>query len=211
MTSIKVCGIRSILDAELCIDAGVDTLGLNFWPGTPRYVPLGEARPIRRAIGSSAVVVGLFVDATLEEIRRMRDELELDWVQLHGDESPELLEALLPAAYKAIRVPRDQGVDVASVMASCAQFGGDRILVDAAVAGMKGGTGQTFDWNLVAEVARERKLILAGGLTNENVEEAIARVRPWQVDTASGVEQAPGVKDAQKVRAFVEAVRRADS
>jgi len=210
MTRIKVCGIRTVHDAERCVELGVDTLGLNFWPGTPRCVSVEEAWAIRRAVGEAAVTVGLFVDVTVDEIRRVREEVGLDWVQLHGHEPPEILDALLPRAYKAIRVPRGEGVTAAEVAQGCARYGGDRILVDASVAGMVGGTGQTFDWELVAEVAARRKLILAGGITSENAEAAIETVHPWQLDSASGVESAPGVKDIAKVRAFVEAVRRAD-
>ncbi len=202
MTRIKVCGLRSAEEAAACVELGVDTLGLNFWPGTPRWVDLPTARGIADAVAGRATLVAVFVNATRDEVTRVREETGIAWAQLHGDEPPELVEALLPYAYKAVRVGG------ASVRATVRAYPGERILLDAAVPGaMPGGTGQTFDWALAAEVARERPLVLAGGLRPENVAGAIRAVRPFQVDVASGVESAPGVKALDKVRAFVEAAR----
>lgn len=181
----------------MCIEAGVDAIGLNFWPRSVRRCSEQTARQIADAVAGRALLVGVFVDAQEEEITRLRAALDLGCVQLHGAEPPALVARFLPHAYKALRV-RDAGV-----LAEARTFPGEHVLLDAYVPGAPGGTGATFDWNLAAQVARERKLTLAGGLTPRNVADAVRAVRPYCVDTASGVESAPGVKDPQLVRAFV--------
>lgn len=198
MTRVKICGITSVADALMSVEAGADALGLNFWSGSVRRVAEAEAAAIALAVRGRVLLVGVFVDATESEIVRLRDTLKLGCVQLHGEESPELLARFLPHAYKALRV---RGADIAR---EAARFGGEHVLLDAYVKGLPGGTGATFDWSLAAEIARTRKLTLAGGLTPENVAAAIHAVRPFCVDTASGVESAPGVKDRALVQAFVE-------
>ncbi|MFW6051210.1 MAG: phosphoribosylanthranilate isomerase [Myxococcota bacterium] len=201
MTAIKICGLTGVDDARLCVEAGADAVGVNFWAGTPRCCPHEMAADIAAAVGDAAVVVGVFVDAPLDEVRRTLAETGIRWAQLHGDEPPEWVEALLPTAYKALRVG---GRDA---LAEARRYPGEHLLLDALVPGQKGGTGHTFDWAIAAEVARERKLTLAGGLNPGNVAEAVRTVRPYRVDVASGVESAPGKKDPAKVRAFIEAVR----
>ncbi len=198
MTRVKVCGVTSVADARMCVDAGVDAIGLNFWPGSSRRCDEEVARDIAAALAGRTLLVGVFVDADEAEIARLRDRLGLGCVQLHGAEPPQLLARLLPHAYKAVRV---RGADV---LEEVRRFAGEHILLDAYVPGVPGGTGATFDWSLAEQVARERKLTLAGGLTPQNVAAAVRAVRPYCVDTASGVESAPGVKDAASVRAFVE-------
>jgi phosphoribosylanthranilate isomerase len=198
MVRAKICGITSLADALVAVEAGADALGLNFWAGSPRCVAEPIAAEIAGVLRDKVLLVGVFVDASYDEIARLRDVLGLGCVQLHGDEPPELLARFLPHAYKAVRV---RGSDVA---AEVARFGGEHVLLDAYVAGMPGGTGARFDWKLAEQVARQRKLTLAGGLTPDNVAEAVRTVRPYCVDTASGVESAPGVKDAARVRAFIE-------
>lgn len=203
VTEIKVCGLTRMADVDACVRAGVDALGLNFWPGTPRRVDLAFAREVVEAC--SCEVVGVFVDADIDTIRRVREHTGLRWVQLHGDETPEDVEALLPHAYKAVGVPVSGEVDVASL---AERFLGERLLVDARVPGaMPGGTGARFDWRLATSLARSRVLTLAGGLDAGNVAEAIAIVRPARVDVASGVEDAPGLKSVSRIREFVAAVR----
>lgn len=198
---VKVCGLTSLGDAEMCVQVGVGALGLNFWPGTPRQVDTRVATAIVEAF-PDVEMVGVFVDADLAEIRRLRHEVGFDWVQLHGSEPPELVEALGPCAYKALRIGDAADLEALS------RYPGDRILLDARVPGaMPGGTGHTFDWELAVSVARERELTLAGGLTPHNVADAIATVGPHRVDVASGVESAPGVKDRALVEAFVAATR----
>ncbi len=203
MTEIKVCGLTRPVDAERCAALGVDVIGLNFWPGTPRCVDVDAARAIlERWTGE---VVAVFVDPTPARVAEVREATGIRWVQLHGDESPELLASLQPHAYKAV------GVADAADVESARRFGGEHLLLDARVPGaMPGGTGHAFDWALAEAVAAERSLTLAGGLHPANVAGAIARVRPFRVDVASGVESAPGIKSAELLDAFVTAVRDAD-
>jgi phosphoribosylanthranilate isomerase len=200
---VKLCGVTSVADAELCVDAGADAIGLNFHPRSPRSVSVPLAREIARHVGGRALIVGVFVDAGFERITEVTREVGLGCVQLHGDEAPELLARLLPHAYKAIRV-RDQGS-----VAEAVRFGGDHVLLDAYVPGEPGGTGKSFAWELAEGLARRRRVTLAGGLSPGNVAAAIAAVRPYAVDVASGIERAPGVKDEALVRAFVAAAKRA--
>lgn len=195
-----------IEDARACVRVGVDTLGINFWRGTKRRCDTGVARSIVSELGDVVELVAVFVDAAEAEIRETLELTGIRWVQLHGRESPELVAAFLPQAYKAV------GVGDADPLAETRRFPGEHILLDAAVPGaMPGGTGKRFDWELARAVARERKLTLAGGLVPANVADAIRAVRPYRVDVASGVESAPGIKDEALVRAFVEAARRADA
>jgi len=201
---VKVCGVTNVDDARMCVDAGVSAIGLNLVPSSPRVVDEKTARAIVEAVGDRALCVGVVADLSVEEMRALRDRVRLGCLQLHGDEPPASLAALLPHAYKAIRVATAQ--DVARADA----FGGEHVLVDAksSLPGVLGGTGETFDWNLVAALARRRKVTLAGGIRPENVDEAIRAVSPYCVDVASGVEIAgdPRRKDEARVR---ELVRRA--
>lgn len=203
MVAVKVCGVTSLADARMCVEAGADAIGLNFWSGSVRRCELAVAHDIVRELAGKALFVGVFVDADEHEIARVMRETGVGCAQLHGSEPPALLARFLPHAYKALRV-KD-----ASVLDELARYGGDYVLLDAYVAGKPGGTGATFDWSLARQVAAQRKLALAGGLTPENVADAVRAVRPFCVDTASGVESAPGVKDAAQVRAFVTAAKSA--
>ncbi len=203
-TRIKVCGITSARDARGCADLGVDAIGVNFVPASPRCVDVASARAIANAVGAEVLVVGVVANQTVASLRILREAAGLGCLQLHGDERPEEVAELLPHAYKAVRVGRERDVALAETMP------GPYLLVDARVDGELGGTGRTFDWALVDGLAKTRKLVLAGGLTPENVGAAIRQVHPWCVDVASGVESAPAVKDMGRVRAFVEAVRAAD-
>ena len=203
MVRVKVCGVTSVSDARMCVEAGVDAVGLNFWAGSARHCDPEVARAIVRELKGQTLFVGVFVDASFEEIDALRTSVGLDCIQLHGDEPPELLTKFLPHAYKALRV---RGPDVD---AEVARYPGEHVLLDAYVKGMPGGTGAVFDWKLAQRVAQTRKLTLAGGLTPANVRAAVEAVRPYCVDTASGVESAPGVKDPAQVRAFVAGARSA--
>jgi phosphoribosylanthranilate isomerase len=203
---IKICGLTRVEDAVGCVDRGVHALGLNFWSGTPRHVGVAQARRIAAAVRGRCLLVGVFVDAGLEEIRRVALEVGLDEIQLHGSESPQLVEALLPNAYKAIGVREAERAD--EVLERARRYPGTKILLDTRVPGaMPGGTGRRFDGQLAVAVARERELVLAGGLNPENVAEAVAQVKPAWVDTASGVEHAAGEKDLAAVDAFVKNAR----
>lgn len=201
MVAVKICGVTSMQDAELCIAAGADAIGLNFYPGSARCVSMEAAADIVRAISKRVLTVGVFVDASHAQIAQCQQQVGIACVQLHGDETPEDLARYLPHAYKAVRV-RD-----AQSLASARSFGGEHILLDAYVEGQPGGTGTTFRWELAAAFAKERKVTLAGGLHPDNVAQAVALVRPFCVDVASGVEHAPGRKDAAKVRAFIAAAK----
>lgn len=193
---VKVCGVTSIEDAEACVDAGVDWIGLNFVPASPRFVAIEAARNIADAIRGRARVVGVVADLERGAMEALIERVGLDVLQLHGDEPPELVEALGDKAYKALRIADERDAE------RVASYSG-MTLLDARVEGALGGTGKTIDANVAARIAARRDVILAGGLTPENVAGAIASVRPYGVDTASGVEIAPGKKDIAKVRAFV--------
>jgi phosphoribosylanthranilate isomerase len=201
---VKVCGVTSVAQAVACVQAGVDAVGVNLVASSVRRVDEALAREVARAIGDAALVVAVVAGMSAAAMLALRESTGVGCLQLAGDETAADVSALLPHAYKAVRIGSEADVSRAEAMP------GDYVLVDAKVEGALGGTGRTFDWTLVAGLARRRKLVLAGGLTPENVAAAIAAVRPWCVDVASGVESAPGVKEAGKVRAFVEAARAAD-
>jgi phosphoribosylanthranilate isomerase len=201
MVEVKICGLTTVDDAVRCIELGADAIGLNFWPGSPRCIDIETARDIVDAVANQAQVVAVFVDFDLEGVREILRKTGIAWAQLHGNEPPELVDALLPSAYKAI------GVKDGSAIEEARRYPGEQLLLDASVPGLPGGTGKTFDWAIAAEVAKERKLTLAGGLTPDNVAEAIQVVRPFRVDVASGVESAPGKKDLKLVRAFIRAAK----
>lgn len=200
MTAIKVCGLTSPADAIVCADAGVDMLGLNFSPQSPRCVTLTAARAIVSALRGRVKFVGVFVNQEREFVQATADELTLDAVQLHGDESSDYMQALrVPQLIKALRVQSSAPQVPAS----------DAILLDTWNERQRGGTGETFDWSIAIALRPQIKhLILAGGLTPENVGAAIEAVRPDAVDVCSGVEDAPGRKSALKVQRFVGATRR---
>ena len=201
MTRVKICGVTSPGEALAAVEAGADSVGVNFVASSIRRVDAVTARAIVDAVGGKALVVGVVAGMSVPAMRELRDTTGLGCLQLHGDETADDVTALLPHAYKAVRVETAADVARARAMPS------DYVLVDAKVAGALGGTGHAFDWSLVVELARTRKLVLAGGLRPENVARAIAMVHPWCVDVASGVESAPGKKDPAKVRAFIDAVR----
>lgn len=205
MTKIKICGIKSVDYALAAMDAGADFLGFNFHPKSPRYIDVGICRNITSVMRKYAHValIGVFVNASPAEVRGTIETCGLSLAQLHGDEPPEVLNELGGRAFKAFRgVP----VDVNDFARSAPPA----LLLDASVRGAYGGTGVTADWDAAAELAVHYPLMLAGGLNPHNVAEAVEKVRPWAVDVASGVESAPGVKDAGKMQAFIAAVRRAD-
>lgn len=201
--SVKVCGVTDVDDARGCIEAGADAIGVNLVPESPRCVDVATARAIVSAVGDRAIVVAIVRDLPVEAMLRLRAETGCGCLQLHGDEAPEVLTALLPHAYKALSVGTRADV------LGAARYAGDYLLVDAKAGGKRGGTGTTFDWSLVVDLARTRKLVLAGGLTPDNVAAAVRTVRPHTVDVASGVEEHghPRRKDFARVRAFVSNAR----
>ena len=221
MTKVKICGVRSVENALMVAQAGADLIGLNFYPETPRYVKPAIAREIanrlRDEFGEACpALVGVFVNASADEVRVIVDEVGLDYAQLSGDEPADSLRALQGIAFKAIR-PVNQGdaMDCVHRFASSSP-GNDTapsILVDAFNPNLYGGTGETASVSIASAVnAAVPRMMLAGGLNPENVAERVRSIKPWGVDVASGVEAGtPGIKDKDKVRAFIEAVRAADA
>jgi phosphoribosylanthranilate isomerase len=203
MTKIKICGIKTAKDALAAMDAGADLIGFNFYPKSPRSIGVGTCRDIMTVMRKYGHItyVGVFVNATIAEVRATMETCGLSLAQLHGDETAEMLKSLNGKAFKAFR-----GVPVNPD--GFTRNDAPAFLVDASVKGEYGGTGIAADWSAAAELAKQYPLLLAGGLTPENVAEAVQRVHPWGVDVASGVESAPGVKDAAKMKEFVQAVMR---
>lgn len=199
---MKICGVTRLEDALAAAALGADALGFNFWPRSKRYLPPAEARAIVRRLPPFVSAVGVFVDPTREEVLRAAEASGVRVVQLHGDEPPELCLSLPLPVLKAVRVADGRS------LAALASYDVSGFLLDAPGAGYGGG-GVTFDWSLAAQAARELPIVLAGGLTPENVADAVRAVRPWAVDVASGVESAPGVKDHEKMRRFVEQAKEA--
>lgn len=208
---VKICGVRTPAEARAAARAGADAIGLNFVPESPRCLDsLARGREIAEAVRPFGILtVGLFVNPRLETLIQAAREAPLQAIQLHGEEPP----ALAHAIRRRLRLPVWKAERVASAAdlrrIASAAWPCDALLLDARVSGARGGTGAAFDWRLLAGFRRTAPLVLAGGLTPENVAQAVRLVRPAWVDVASGVESRPGVKDATKMRAFVEAARRA--
>jgi phosphoribosylanthranilate isomerase len=201
----KICGITCVEDAELALGVGATAIGLNLVPGTPRVIDVETARGIARFIGERAISVLVVANRGVDDMTDLLAATGAACLQLHGDESTDTVQRFLPHAYKA--VPIGSPADVTRAQG----YPGEYLLVDAKVPGKLGGTGKRVDWELVEPLARERLLILAGGLDAHNVAEAIARVWPFCVDVASGVEREghPRRKDEAKLSAFASAVRAA--
>ncbi|HUG68839.1 MAG TPA: phosphoribosylanthranilate isomerase [Pirellulaceae bacterium] len=211
---IKICGINSVKDAQLVGLAGADAVGLNFFEQSPRHVDFETAQKLIGVLRPTVKRVGLFVNSTAAEINRIAEALQLNYVQLHGDEPPQLLADLSARPIvRAFRFGATGTDDIARFLEDCGQGRRpDAILVDALKPGEYGGTGEIADWDVVAKVRPilgEIPLVLAGGLTPFNVADAIAKVRPDAVDTASGVESRPANKDPMLVRAFVNTAKKA--
>ena len=200
----KICGITRIEDALSAVEAGTDAIGLVFYAKSPRAVTLQKARSIIAALPPFVTTVGLFVNASRCELGEILDAVSLDLLQFHGDESPEDCDGYHRPYIKALRVK--PGDDIAAQVAL--YRGASGVLLDTYVPGIPGGTGEAFDWSLVPQ-GLSKPVILAGGLTAENVTQAIAQVRPYAVDVSGGVEKAKGIKDAEKIRAFMQAVKTA--
>jgi phosphoribosylanthranilate isomerase len=239
---IKICGVTSGTDAAHAIKQGADAIGLNFYAQSKRFINLDEAAQVCSTISQNAPVVGVFVNSSVMEVSTVRsygrdglvfqcfdgatEELDetqpiplFDWIQLHGDETPEFVRQVkaslgLPII-RALRWGREGAGPIDEYLQQCAALDclPDAVLIDSHTAGEYGGTGQTADWEAIAKWHASKRfdipLVLAGGLTPENVAEAIRIVPPDAVDTASGVESAPGCKDAERVRAFIAEAKRA--
>jgi phosphoribosylanthranilate isomerase len=207
---VKICGITSPEDARAAVEAGADALGFVFWHMSTRKLEVARAAAIARGLPPFVLRVGVFVDASRDEMARIADDVGLDLLQLHGDEPPEAIAGLPRRALKAVRVGKGFAADEALRFVGKAAG----LLVDTRLPGetqMPGGTGVAFDWSLVQGLAaRVPFLVLAGGLGPGNVAEAIRAVRPHAVDVSSGVEGLPGRKDPAKMKAFVDAARAAE-
>lgn len=220
MLRIKICGIISAADALAAVEAGADAIGLNFYHGSKRYVTPEKAQDITSALGTTVAKVGVFVNSPASEVNQIVQSVGLDWVQLHGDEPPEFL-GQVSSKKPILRVYRLESADFTSVhadLAACGTAGRlpDAILIDAAVPGEYGGTGKKGSGVFLARDEKNSSdpfssipFLLAGGLTPENVAEAIRESRPDGVDVASGVESSPGIKDPEKVKRFVVEARQA--
>ena len=197
----KICGITRIEDALAAAEAGADAIGLVFYPKSPRAVTVLQARAIIAALPPFITTVGLFVNASRCELNETLDAVALDMLQFHGDETPEECDGYHRPYIKALRVKA--GDDIAGV---CRTYRNARgVLLDTYVEGVPGGTGETFDWALIPDDL-DKPVILAGGLTSANVAQAIAQVRPYAVDVSGGVEKSKGIKDREKILAFMSAV-----
>lgn len=200
----KICGITRIEDALAAAEAGADAIGFVFYAKSPRAVDVRQARAIIAELPPFVTTVGLFVNASRCELNEILEVVPLDLLQFHGDETPQDCEGYHRPWIKALRVRRGDDLE-----AACQLYAGARgILLDTYVPGVPGGTGEAFDWSLVP-ARLSKPIILAGGLSADNVGQAIAQVRPYAVDVSGGVEQAKGIKDAAKIEAFMRAVKQA--
>jgi phosphoribosylanthranilate isomerase len=206
-TKVKICGVTNLGDAELAVSFGAWAIGLVFYPESPRRCEDEVAAEIGTALKRRTEVVGVFVNAPLEEVVASVEGASLTMIQLHGDEGPLYCqEAGRRTGAKVIKAARIR--DSAQIRALSA-YKTDYHLLDTFVPGRPGGTGQRFDWSLAAEHPREPPILLSGGIRPENVAEAVTLVRPFAIDVASGVESSPGRKDPEKLKAFFRAAHEA--
>jgi len=207
MIRVKVCGITTLDDALVAAAAGADALGFNFWPQSPRYLEPARAAEIIALLPPFVTPVGVFVDAPPRVIERIAKAARVRAVQLHGDERPPDVDALAAKGHKvvkAFRVGRKFRAQDLKNYPRAAAF-----LLDSDVKGKRGGTGKSFDWRKARAANRHGRILLAGGLTAENVAEAIQQAQPYGVDVCTGVESKPGVKDHARLREFIRAAKAA--
>jgi phosphoribosylanthranilate isomerase len=194
MIRVKICGITTPEDARLAADLGASAVGLVFWPDSPRVIDLARAKEIVGALPPFVSAVGVFVNQQAQA-NRIAAQAGLSAVQFHGDEPPESYRGLPVRVIKAIAVRDQSAIEIATAVPAAAH-----VLLDAHDPIRRGGTGRTIDWSIAAAIARRRPVILSGGLNADNVLDAIEAVRPYAIDVSSGVESAPGKKDAEKLR-----------
>jgi phosphoribosylanthranilate isomerase len=198
---VKICGLTRAEDAGLAVALGADAVGFVLWPQSPRVVSAKVAAAIARSLPAFVTRVGVFVNASPEEVGRLVADIGLDVAQLHGDERAADYAGVARSLVKVVALGGDADVDSAILLPADVT-----VLVDAVDRARRGGTGVRADWTRAARVARERPVILAGGLSAADVGEAIGQVRPWAIDVSSGVEDRPGIKSAEKLRALFAAV-----
>ncbi len=196
---VKICGITRVEDARAALEEGATALGFVFWPQSPRYVDPESARSIVAVLPPAVVAVGVFVNQPAEQVNRVAERVGLSVIQLHGDETPGFAAAMTRPVMKALSLA-DGSIEAEGWPEDV------MLLVDADDVDQRGGTGRKANWAAAAALAARRRIVLAGGLTPENVREAIALVRPFGIDVSSGVESAPGIKDGDKLAALFEAV-----
>ena len=204
-TRIKICGITRAEDAQAAAGAGADAIGLVFYAPSPRFLTHQRAQEVRNSLPPFVTTVGLFVNPSAGEVRAVLEQVRPAMLQFHGEETPGFCDQFGVPYVKACRVR--PGVDLLKYLSPFSGAAG--WLLDSHVEEY-GGVGESFDWSLVP-AARNRPLILSGGLTRGNVREAIRRARPWAVDVSSGVESSKGIKDAARIAAFIAEVRNADA
>ncbi len=204
MVKVKICGITNLSDARHAIEAGADFLGFNFYPKSSRYIAPAVARRIVQRLPDNVASVGVFVNETEREMLAIARRVGLDYLQLHGDETVEVVSRMRRSfrVIKAIRVRESFRVSQLGDFKRASS-----ILLDGFDAHLHGGTGKSFNWKLAKSAGRKRQIFLAGGLTPENAAEAVSAARPFAIDVCSGVESRPGKKDAARMRALVAAVR----
>ena len=204
MIRVKICGITRVEDGITCARLGADAIGLVFYAPSPRHVSVDQARAIMAALPPFVTTVGLFVDAAPTEVHAVLAQLPLDMLQFHGNETPEYCRGFGRSYLKAVRVKL--GADLVQYASAYPDAKG--LLLDAHVEGIAGGTGQSFDWSLIP-AQLPLPVVLSGGLNSANIAEAIRRVQPAAVDVSSGVEATKGIKDTEKIAAFMQGVRNA--
>ena len=207
-TRAKICGITRIEDIHSAVNAGVDAIGLVFYAPSPRSVTIQQAQELAKHIPAYVQIVGLFVNATADEITQVLEQVPLDMLQFHGDETAEQCQQIAAQTkrrwYKAIQVKPE--VDIIKAIKSYQHAGASAVLLDAWHPELKGGTGHSFDWSQFPTL--NVPLILAGGLKPENIEDAIKTTRAYAVDVSGGVESAKGIKDQQLIEHFMQGVQR---
>ena len=202
MTKVKICGITNTLDAQRVCDSGADAMGLVFYPPSPRYIQIKEARAIVENLPPFMTSVALFVNAEREEIEKVLHEVDIDLIQFHGDESAEFCRSFSRPYIKAIRMK--EGLDLYAIEKEYATA--RALLLDTYKKGIPGGTGESFNWQQVPHDLT-KPIILAGGLDADNIAQAIKQVRPYAVDVSGGVEASKGQKDQHKIIAFMKNVK----
>jgi len=198
---VKICGLTRLEDVALAVELGADALGFICWPGSPRYVAPDTIRRMTEAVAPFVTRVGVFVNASVAHVEQILSAAGLDVAQLHGEEHVADYVRIGRRLLKLVHVDDDAGMAAAKALPADVTP-----IVDAVDQIRRGGTGTRADWSRAAVLARERRIVLAGGLTSENVAAAVRRVHPWAVDVSSGVEHQPGIKSATRLRAFFEAL-----
>jgi phosphoribosylanthranilate isomerase len=201
-TLVKICGLTNIDDTLDAIDCGADFIGFNFYPDSPRYIDPAKVKEIIKEIPGSVGKVGVFVNSDAQDVLDIAIELELDYLQFHGDETPEYCNAFGRPWFKAFRLKDEKDLEEIPL------YQAEWLLVDANVEKAFGGTGVISNWDLARAAKKSGSLFLSGGLKPDNIELALSSVKPYAVDVASGVESSPGIKDFGKVDEFIKRVKR---